>query len=157
LLDPGGRRLARIGSLGRSRRKLADIAGTLRHSPRSVQTRFGFVHRSPAPTMTNMRLDLRLLALLLVPLSACPSASTDDGTFTTFGNDDVGDGDGDPTGDPTGDGDGEPQNCGNGMVEPGEQCDLGPQNSATGQCTPDCQIAMCGDGYTYEGFEECDD
>ena len=56
-----------------------------------------------------------------------------------------------------GDGDGEPDSCGDGVVDPGEQCDLGPQNAADGQCTPDCTIAACGDGYLYSDFEECDD
>ena len=31
------------------------------------------------------------------------------------------------------------------------------ENAATGQCTPDCRINICGDGYVYEGFEDCDD
>ncbi|WP_244923749.1 DUF4215 domain-containing protein [Enhygromyxa salina] len=67
-------------------------------------------------------------------------------TYTT------GDGDGDPA--ETGSDDGE---CGDGVVQPGEDCDLGSQNSESGQCTPACTIAACGDGYVYEGFEECDD
>ena len=46
--------------------------------------------------------------------------------------------------------------CGDGQVDPGEECDLGPDNSAEGQCTPDCLIAACGDGYVYTG-EDCDD
>src|SRR5262245_42131625 len=37
-------------------------------------------------------------------------------------------------------------NCGNGVVEAGEQCDLGGNNSPSGQCTPECLIAACGDG-----------
>jgi cysteine-rich repeat protein len=84
-------------------------------------------------------------------------------TFTTTTT--VGDGDGDPgtTGD--GDGDGEPgdgdptgnEDCGDAVVQPGEQCDMGPGNSDTGVCTTNCQIAICGDGLHYEGFEECDD
>lgn len=28
---------------------------------------------------------------------------------------------------------------------------------SSGQCTPDCTIAVCGDGYLWEGIEECDD
>ena len=74
-----------------------------------------------------------------------------------------GDGDGDPgDGDPgdgdPGDGDGDPDPlCGDGVVDVGEECDLGQQNSDTGQCTSACTIAECGDGLVYEGFEECDD
>jgi cysteine-rich repeat protein len=37
--------------------------------------------------------------------------------------------------------------CGDGIVEPGEQCDLGALNSNSGQCTKACQVATCGDGY----------
>ena len=113
----------------------------------------------------------KFLVLSLSSLALATSACTsDDGrpvdTFnTSFGETGVGDGDGDPTttgdgdGDPTttGDGDGDASMCGDGTVQMGEECDLGPDNSATGQCTPDCTIAVCGDGYIYEGFEECDD
>jgi cysteine-rich repeat protein len=115
-----------------------------------------------------MRFVVRPLALgcLLAPLCACPSTSSDDGSFTTFNLETTGDGDGDGDGpgdgdgdgDATGDGDGDTSgSCGDGVVDPGEQCDLGPENSAEGQCTPDCQIASCGDGYVYADFEECDD
>ncbi|HVI02865.1 MAG TPA: DUF4215 domain-containing protein [Enhygromyxa sp.] len=113
-----------------------------------------------------MRFAVRPLTLtcLLAPLCACPSTSSDDGSLTTFELETTGDGDGDPTGDgdgdPTGDGDGDgdpSSSCGDGVVDAGEQCDLGPENSDTGSCTPDCQIATCGDNYVYADFEECDD
>ena len=74
-------------------------------------------------------------------------------TDPTMGSDSAsGDGDGDPDTDTSANAE-----CGDGAVQAGEQCDLGPDNSATGQCTPDCQINVCGDGYVYEGFEDCDD
>jgi cysteine-rich repeat protein len=47
--------------------------------------------------------------------------------------------------------------CGDGEVGMGEQCDLGNDNSDSGTCTANCRIATCGDGLTYEGFEDCDD
>ncbi len=37
--------------------------------------------------------------------------------------------------------------CGDGIAEPGKQCDLGPLDSNGGQCTLACQWATCGDGY----------
>lgn len=48
--------------------------------------------------------------------------------------------------------------CGNGIVEPGEQCDLGPFNNdlAPDACRRTCVYARCGDGVTDTG-EECDD
>ncbi len=113
---------------------------------------------------------------LLLPLSctaafalACVQGEIPDEPFSTFsdGTTSSGDGDGDaPTNDAdtdtdpaSGDGDGDTGSgsCGNGTVEEGEECDLGPDNSESGQCTPSCLIATCGDGYLYEGFEECDD
>lgn len=47
--------------------------------------------------------------------------------------------------------------CGNGVLDPGEECDHGEQNSTTGECLPNCKLATCGDGYVWEGVEECDD
>jgi cysteine-rich repeat protein len=122
-----------------------------------------------------LRTKMALVSCLTATL-ACSGGSGDDegfSTFTTFpmttttmgdgdgdtaetGTASAGDGDGSP-GDGDGDGDGAPANCGDGVVDAGEQCDLGPQNSDTGQCTSSCQIAACGDGLVYEGFEECDD
>jgi cysteine-rich repeat protein len=72
-----------------------------------------------------------------------PFATT---TTNSTGNETTGDGDGDPSAD-----------CGDGVVQVGEECDLGSQNTESGQCTPSCEIASCGDGLVYEGLEECDD
>lgn len=48
--------------------------------------------------------------------------------------------------------------CGDGVVDPGEECDEGNQNStsANATCRPDCHAARCGDGILDAG-EECDD
>ncbi len=43
------------------------------------------------------------------------------------------------------------------IVDDDEECDLGAANSATGQCTPECMIAECGDGYLLDELEGCDD
>jgi len=112
------------------------------------------------------RLASTTLTLSLLGLAACSDDAGTEGstTYSTMtGAETSGDGDGDPAtgdGDPSGDGDAtttEGDSCGDGQVDPGEQCDLGPDNAETGQCTPDCNIATCGDGYVYEGFEDCDD
>jgi cysteine-rich repeat protein len=106
-----------------------------------------------------------LLGVGLLPCLAC-TAPADADSFATFttstttdAEDDIGDtGDGTGTGD--GDGDGDPtgnEDCGDAVVQAGEECDLGPDNSDMGACTTSCTIAACGDGHVYEGFEECDD
>ncbi|HTR54721.1 MAG TPA: DUF4215 domain-containing protein [Kofleriaceae bacterium] len=46
--------------------------------------------------------------------------------------------------------------CGNGIVDSGEQCDLGAANSDTGACTTACTIAKCGDHLVETGVEQCD-
>ena len=48
-----------------------------------------------------------------------------------------------------------PPLCGDGNLDPGEQCDLGPQNANDGPCTLECAFAKCGDGFIHPG-EECD-
>jgi cysteine-rich repeat protein len=69
----------------------------------------------------------------------------------------AGDGGAGDTGDGgEGEGDGD-SNCGDGIVDPGEECDLGPNNSDQGVCTSHCTLAVCGDGFVYEPYEECDD
>lgn len=45
--------------------------------------------------------------------------------------------------------------CGNGVVEPGEQCDDGNQID-TDDCTSACKNKVCGDGFMQPG-EQCDD
>ncbi|MBN1772861.1 MAG: DUF4215 domain-containing protein [Deltaproteobacteria bacterium] len=51
-----------------------------------------------------------------------------------------------------------PINCGNGTIEPGEQCDDGADNSDTRRnaCRTDCRLPSCGDGVVDSG-ESCDD
>ncbi len=45
--------------------------------------------------------------------------------------------------------------CGNGVLEPGEECDDGNTTPCDG-CSPTCQVERCGNG-TIECKEECDD
>jgi len=46
--------------------------------------------------------------------------------------------------------------CGNGILDPDEACDDGPENGPERPCTPDCQMNVCGDGYQ-SADEPCDD
>ena len=48
--------------------------------------------------------------------------------------------------------------CGDGKVDPGEECDSGEQNStaADAACRPDCSRPRCGDGIL-DSSEQCDD
>jgi len=55
--------------------------------------------------------------------------------------------------------------CGDGNLDPFEECDLGTANAVTGACRTDCQWASCGDGARFAGpvppgapvqIEECD-
>ena len=45
--------------------------------------------------------------------------------------------------------------CGNGVQEPGEQCDDG-NNSNSDSCTNTCKLNTCGDGFVEIGTEICD-
>ncbi len=110
------------------------------------------------------------MAALALALAACSDdGSTEGGFGLSFGNlettgepgdgdgDPAGDGDGDPAGDGDGDGDGDPApECGNGIVEDGEECDDGPANADTAACKSDCTAAVCGDGFVGPR-EACDD
>lgn len=50
----------------------------------------------------------------------------------------------------------ETASCGDGVVDDGEECDPGDDESNTGPCLADCTAASCGDGYHWLGREECD-
>ncbi|MBA3546870.1 MAG: hypothetical protein H0T76_10335 [Nannocystis sp.] len=48
--------------------------------------------------------------------------------------------------------------CGDGQLDPGEECDEGfAYNAEEGACLANCVLATCGDGLVHAGFEECDD
>lgn len=50
-----------------------------------------------------------------------------------------------------------PPVCGDGALDPGEECDLGyAANLETGACLPNCVLATCGDGHVQAGVEHCD-
>ena len=46
--------------------------------------------------------------------------------------------------------------CGDFVVDPGEDCDLGADNREDGPCTLDCKAAICGDGKVWADVEACD-
>lgn len=48
--------------------------------------------------------------------------------------------------------------CGNGRMDPGEQCDNGPRNlwQPNAYCRPDCSLGRCGDGVVDTPLELCD-
>lgn len=50
-----------------------------------------------------------------------------------------------------------PPVCGDGTLDPGEECDLGfGDNGESSACTHLCKLAYCGDGLVQVGVEECD-
>ncbi len=121
------------------------------------------------------------LSSSLVLLGACSTGSGDDDSATTFATTGEETGDEESSGDEVGtetetettsgetetetetSGETETETetsggvCGDGQVDEGEACDLGAQNSDTGECTVDCALAVCGDGFIQDGVEDCDD
>jgi len=46
--------------------------------------------------------------------------------------------------------------CGNGILDPGEECEDGDDDPGDG-CTTSCTFPVCGDGFVWLGHEDCDD
>lgn len=46
--------------------------------------------------------------------------------------------------------------CGDGVIDPGEECDDGMENDDAGACTKSCAKATCGDHLVHAGVEACD-
>jgi hypothetical protein len=99
------------------------------------------------------------------PTTSTPttSATTTTASSTTTGSTSTGDGS-TSTNDPStstdaasSTGDAPLLGCGNGELDPGEECDLGlVENSDFGACTVACKNAKCGDGLLHIGKEVCD-
>ncbi len=123
-----------------------------------------------------MRLDVCAFgAVLLVPGCFNPEPPEDaEGADTTTDPATTGDDPGDPdagdepepTPEPgsTGDEPGDESSggevisaCGDGVLQGGEECDLGSENADDGACTQTCTVAVCGDGFVHLGAEVCDD
>jgi hypothetical protein len=114
-----------------------------------------------------------VLTTAVTMLAACPGDPTEASTVSVSGTGDtsaegpttltVGDDDSVTMTDPSADdgSDTDPSDtmpdamCGNGIVEPPEECDVGPDNTMGANCTFDCTNNECGDGYV--GYmESCD-
>lgn len=50
-----------------------------------------------------------------------------------------------------------PPMCGDGNVDPDEECDHGAANADDAACTAACKWATCGDGHVHKDMEACDD
>jgi hypothetical protein len=48
-----------------------------------------------------------------------------------------------------------PNECGNGITEPGEECDSPDEGACPEECNPNCRCSVCGNNVIEEG-EECD-
>ncbi|MFZ6178334.1 DUF4215 domain-containing protein [Nannocystis pusilla] len=79
-----------------------------------------------------------------------PGATDTDGIETTGGDTDA------TTGGDTGD-TVENTECGNEIIEAGEECDDGDANADDAACGSDCTRSFCGDGRVQADVEECDD
>lgn len=118
-------------------------------------------------TMTSSRRFFRLSPILFLAVAACSDGSSATSSSSgTAGGGGIGGEGGSGGGGGIGGGGGSggsggigggPAVCGNGVVEAGEACDLGAENSDTGACTSGCKEAACGDGLVQVGVEACDD
>jgi hypothetical protein len=114
----------------------------------------------------------RLCGLCVTLLAGCTGTDTAAGS-TTSGSASTSSGGDTPTGDmPTATGEhsssstgegtstgtsGGSTTCGDGVVDPGEGCDDGPDNEIYAACTDTCQPNVCGDHKVHVGVEACDE
>ncbi|SFE91894.1 Myxococcus cysteine-rich repeat-containing protein [Nannocystis exedens] len=49
------------------------------------------------------------------------------------------------------------EGCGDGQLDPNEECDDGPANADDAACTSKCTLARCGDGLIQKDVESCED
>ncbi|MDC0719175.1 hypothetical protein [Nannocystis bainbridge] len=118
------------------------------------------------PIASRLWISLPLLSVTALPACLDPNANTETESNATsdIGTTDIGTTQpppqttssttDDPTAGPTSTTAGPA--CGDGFVDPGEQCDLGPANADDGDCTTACLNATCGDGLVNKAAEECD-
>jgi hypothetical protein len=94
----------------------------------------------PAPPLDEGTASSEVSDSLTGTTDSTPETTTADGTGS--GSEDTG-----PSFDPM---------CGDGIVEPPEECDIGDLNGTGMYCTSECRANDCGDGYLGPG-ELCDD
>jgi hypothetical protein len=91
------------------------------------------------------------------PTTGSPSTSPDPPSTTSTSDMDASTGPLDPGTSSGSDTTANPSDCGDGLVQPPEQCDAGyAHNKNDAACTQDCQLARCGDGLVHAGVEQCD-
>lgn len=105
-----------------------------------------------------MSRKLRLVLGLMIATGACSSPAVDPFVDSSGESEDASPASSGATGtsnDSTGTSPADPE-CGNGLLESGEACDLGFANRDDGRCTSSCAWARCGDGHVGPG-EDCDE
>ena len=88
------------------------------------------------------------------PTTGTPATGSEGSGTVSDGSTGTSTGEGSSTGSPT---TGPAPVCGDGIVDDGEECDVGADNADDAACTTMCKAAVCGDGLVQAGVEACDD